>query len=490
MIGKSLSHYKILEELGRGGMGIVYKAEDTKLDRTVAIKVLPSAALASEDDRARFYREAKAAAQLNHPNIATVYEINEAEDGQAFIAMEYVDGRDLKSHVSEGPFSSEVVMDYATQIAMGLQEAHEKGIVHRDIKNANIMLTRTGRIKILDFGLAKLAGQVKISKTGSTLGTAAYMSPEQARGSPVTEKSDLFSFGVVLYELLTGHLPFAGEYEAAVAYSILNAEPLPIATYASHDAGWQPIIDRSLKKDADARYQSANAMLAAIKALSNGGGKGSSGNEVIARKPHLTKSLGIAGVVGILVLLFLFVGDGNIRRYLNSFGSDNGMSEPLVLMMDSHHERRVYDEETIAAGGTNADVVSDILLDLPIKRQKEAVGVGWHRDEDMLNFRPNLIIIHYSAFRQWDGEGPRQRLLLLLEFFAESDTKFLIYSRRDADVLRYAVEELILDLDQQHQGFAERVHTFALEESGVFTFRDPAVAARLKLRVKAILELE
>lgn len=165
-------------------------------------------------------------------------------------------------------------------------------------------------------------------------------------------------------------------------------------------------------------------------------------------------------------------------------------AEPLVLMMDSHHPRRVYDEETVAGGGTNADVVSDILLDLPIRRQKEAVGSEWHRDEEMLNFRPSLIIIHYSAFRQLDSEGPRLRLRLLLEFFADSDTRFLIYSRRAGDVLQNGVDELLLDLDQQHPGFLDRVHTFSLRDSGELTFRGPATAAALKLRVKAILGLD
>jgi len=209
-------------------MGSVYKAQDTTLDRIVALKFIRSEAIAGTKLKARQIEEAKAGASWNHPNLCTIYEYEETEDGSSFISMEFVEGKNLKSLIESGSLSIEQVKDYALQIALGMQEAHGKQIVHRDIKSANIMVTPDGRIKIMDFGLAKLAGRVQITKTGTTVGTAAYMSPEQARGETVGAQSDLFSLGVVLYEMLSGKLPFQGEYEAAVAYSILNSDPTPI----------------------------------------------------------------------------------------------------------------------------------------------------------------------------------------------------------------------------------------------------------------------
>ncbi len=199
MIGTTLSNYKIDSELGRGGMGIVYKATDTKLNRTVALKVLPAAALASEDDRARFFREAQAAAQLQHANIATVYAIEEATGGgqidQPFIAMELIEGETLTDRITAGPLKLKDVVDIATQTAQALDAAHEKNIVHRDIKSGNVMITDKGVVKVLDFGLAKTAQSTKLTQMGSTLGTIAYMSPEQARGEPVDRRSDIWSLG-------------------------------------------------------------------------------------------------------------------------------------------------------------------------------------------------------------------------------------------------------------------------------------------------------
>ncbi|NNF04410.1 MAG: protein kinase [Rhodothermales bacterium] len=236
MTGTTLSHYKIVEELGRGGMGIVYLGEDTKLDRKVAIKVLPSSALASDDDRARFYREAKAAAALNHPNIAQIYQIDDAVPSDAphgtqpspFIAMEYIDGEPLDDRIKRGPLELAEAVRLATQIAGALGEAHEKGIVHRDVKASNVMLTSKGDAKVLDFGLALTEASTKLTRMGSTLGTVAYMSPEQARGDAVDHRTDIWAFGVVLYEMLTGQRPFESTYDQAIVYSILNVEPPPI----------------------------------------------------------------------------------------------------------------------------------------------------------------------------------------------------------------------------------------------------------------------
>ena len=225
MIGKTISHYKILEKLGEGGMGEVYLAEDLKLERQVAIKFLPQHLTKDKDNVERFQREAKAAASLNHPNIVTIHDVIE-EDDQICIVMEYVQGQSLRDIINTSsqfpiPNSTEIII----QIAEGLSQAHQSGIVHRDIKPENIIIDIDGRVKILDFGLAKLKGASKLTKESSTLGTVNYMSPEQIQGRDADHRSDIWSVGIVFYELLTGEPPFKGEYQSAVHYAIVNDEP-------------------------------------------------------------------------------------------------------------------------------------------------------------------------------------------------------------------------------------------------------------------------
>jgi len=258
MIGKTISHYQILEKLGEGGMGVVYKAQDTKLDRIVALKFLPKHLLCDSEAKVRFEHEAKAASALNHTNITTIHEIDEVE-GECFICMEYVEGKSIKELIKEKTSSIEEILKITIQIAEGLNAAHRKGIVHRDIKSDNIMLTEEGLVKIMDFGLAKLKGVSKLTKTGTTLGTMQYMSPEQVQGIEVDQRSDIFSFGVVLYEMITGQLPFKGEHEAAILYSIVNETPEPLARFKPNvPEGLQRIIDKALEKNRDMRYQNVD----------------------------------------------------------------------------------------------------------------------------------------------------------------------------------------------------------------------------------------
>ena len=230
MIGRTISHYKITEKLGEGGMGVVYKAEDTKLDRPVALKFLAAHLVSDEDVRKRFEREAKAAVALNHPNICHVYSIDEIE-GKTFIAMAFLECEGLDKKIEAGPLKLKDALDIAIQTAQGLQAAHEKKIVHRDIKPANLMVTGSGskqHITIMDFGLAQLADRSKLTSTDETMGTVTYMSPEQTYGIDLDHRSDIWSLGVVIYEMVTGQQPFKGHYDKAVMYSITNEQPQPI----------------------------------------------------------------------------------------------------------------------------------------------------------------------------------------------------------------------------------------------------------------------
>jgi TolB-like protein/Flp pilus assembly protein TadD len=265
MIGKVVSHYTILEKIGEGGMGVVYKAHDEALDRVVALKFLPPHLTTDKSEKERFYHEARAASCLNHPNITTVHEVQEHE-GEVFLSMEFVEGETLKVLALRTIPPLTQFFEIAIQISDGLAAAHEKGIVHRDIKSDNIMITPKGQVKIMDFGLAKLKGASRLTRANTTLGTAAYMSPEQARGEEVDHRTDIFSAGVVLYELLTGKLPFRGEHEAALLYSVVNEEPMPIARFNEKvTSELERIVAKALAKDPAERYQHVDEMLADLR---------------------------------------------------------------------------------------------------------------------------------------------------------------------------------------------------------------------------------
>jgi Tol biopolymer transport system component/predicted Ser/Thr protein kinase len=265
MIGQTISHYKILEKIGEGGMGVVYRAEDTNLERVVALKFMPHHIVPDEAEEARFLQEAKAASALNHPNVCTIYGI-EKHEGNRFIAMEYIDGTTLRQKMPLTALNDAI--RYGIQIGDALHEAHQKGIVHRDIKADNIMVNARDQVKVMDFGLAKLKGSLRITKATSTVGTLAYMSPEQIQGGEVDARSDIFSYGVLLYEMITGRLPYRSEHEAALMYSIINEEPDPVEKYR---ADLPPVlvnlIQRALEKDPNDRYQSINEMVIELRRL-------------------------------------------------------------------------------------------------------------------------------------------------------------------------------------------------------------------------------
>src|SRR3989337_1950992 len=262
MSANIISHYRVLEELGRGGMGIIYKAEDIKLKRTVALKVLPESFTRDEESKRRFILEAQAASSLQHNNICNIHDIDETEDGQFFIAMDYYEGETLKSKISKKLLSLDEIIKIITQIAEGLSKAHEKGIIHRDIKPANIFITKDGIVKILDFGLAKKVDQTQFTRRDMKFGTTNYMSPEQIKGEKLDHRTDIWSLGVLLYEMLTGKLPFHADYEQTIVYLILNQEPEDVRDYRPDvPEKLLSILEKSMAKYLNDRYDDLTIML-------------------------------------------------------------------------------------------------------------------------------------------------------------------------------------------------------------------------------------
>ncbi|MFN0159255.1 MAG: protein kinase domain-containing protein [Bacteroidota bacterium] len=340
MIGSTISHYRILEKLGEGGMGVVYKAHDTKLDRTVAIKFLSPHLSASTESKSRFLQEAKATAALNHPNILGIFEIDESSSG-LFFAMELIEGKTLKSHIASLKSATGIPLDqsiaWTKQIASGLKAAHEKSIIHRDIKPENIMLTNDGNLKIMDFGIAKLKGSSGMTRTGTSMGTLAYMSPEQAQGIAADQRADIWALGVVFYEMLTGEVPFKAEHEAGLMYLIMNENPpAPSAMDKKIPRQIDPVVMQMMEKDREKRFSTMGGVEVALDQ---------------ARK-DIDSAVTAPKMKAIVVLPF-----GNISPDKESDYFGDGLTEELIVNLSKLKEIRVVPRATsMQYRGTTKDV--------------------------------------------------------------------------------------------------------------------------------------
>jgi serine/threonine protein kinase/Tol biopolymer transport system component len=364
MIGTTVSHYKILEKLGGGGMGVVYKAQDLKLDRHVALKFLPPELTLDPEAKERFVHEAKAASALDHNNICTVHEIAETDEGQIFIVMACYEGETLKKKIERGQLKIEEATDLAIQIAQGLSEAHAHGIVHRDVKPANILITKSGVAKIVDFGLAKLSGRTKLTKTGSTLGTVAYMSPEQLQGSEADARADIFSLGVVLYEMLTGKTPFRGDHEAALMYSIVNQEPEPLQNLVPDvPAELIHVVSRALEKSPADRYKTMDDLLIDLRRLRRETSKVSMPTfRQIAQHGFTWKYAAFIGlsviIIGVVVVVFILPSS----RKMPQLNPDAKMHTVKMPVTNTGYPCLSSDGNWIAVSGTDANGKGDVYF--------------------------------------------------------------------------------------------------------------------------------
>jgi serine/threonine protein kinase len=366
MLGQTISHYKILEKLGEGGMGVVYKAQDTKLDRFVAIKFLPSNSSVTAETKARFVQEAKATAALNHPNILSIFEIDENEK-DTFIVLEFIDGQTLKDYVAALNSGSGIpvkqAIEWTEKIAQGLAFAHAKNIIHRDIKAENVMLTKNGQLKIMDFGLAKLRSQSSLTRAGSSLGTLSYMSPEQAQGLNADNRSDLWSLGILFFELLTGDLPFKSEHEAGLMYLVVNQDPpLPSELDRRLPESIDNIVMKMLQKERDKRFQTADELLDALNVLKNN----------LESKQETAKKLAIA------VMPFSTIGGDKENEY---FG--DGLMDELIVSLS-----QLKDFDVISR--TNSLQYKNTVKD--IKTIGKELGIRYLLEGSVRKFQDNLRI--------------------------------------------------------------------------------------------------
>ncbi len=524
--GARLGSYEVVDLLGRGGMGEVYRARDLRLEREVAIKVLPDELALDEDLLARFDREAKMLASLNHPNIATLHGIERHEDRHCLV-MELVEGEDLAERLERGPMSpSEAALLFA-QVADGLEAAHDRGIVHRDLKPANLKITSEGRVKVLDFGLAKAVAPARESgedpsesptvaaastEIGAVLGTGPYMSPEQAMGQPIDKQTDVWAFGCCLFEALSGRRAFEGATVPEILVNIKTAEP-PWDALPSVHRRLRRLLDRCLQKEPRQRLRDLGDARLELLELQSSPAPALPTTEDLGDHTRSRRFLPwLAGAVGVLVVALAGLGLGrNLSQ--RSAPPLTAPAERVVVLMDTAAPYGVYDVDTRASGGTNADDLNHELSDLPLVLHKETLSSTWDREDQLLKQNPGLILIHRSAFLHSavlelgisyppfdDPEMENlyshlvsyfdNKLIGLLGFVSTSrpQTQFIVYSRGFAEE---AKREYLQEAARRFPSLEGRVTAVRIPvgENGA-SFREPRTAQMIRDLVSEILGLQ
>ncbi|MCP4568937.1 MAG: protein kinase [FCB group bacterium] len=475
-----IGHYRIVEKIGAGGMGEVYLAEDTNLNRQVALKFLPSHLVSVDDAKKRFTREAQAAAALKHPNIVTIHEVSDYQ-GRPFFAMECCEGKPLRDVIREEQLSLEKIVDLVTRICEGLQEAHEAGIVHRDIKPSNIILDKQGRPKLADFGLAAVQGSDKLTKTGSTLGTIGYMSPEQIRVDEADLRSDLFSMGVVLYEMITGRLPFKGDSEAATLNSVLNDIPEPLSRFKSGVSGeLQHIVSKLLEKDPQLRYQSAAGIISDLRRITV-----STPSAVKSGKDWWNRYV-VTGAVVVLAIIF---------GYWLLFDEDGKLTDDVPLIAVLPFENLGPPEDESFADGITEEITSRLAVIEGLGVISRTSAVKYKDTDKNLREIGNELGVEYilEGTIRWSKVGEQTKVRITPQLIRVSDDRHMWADNYERDLLEvFAVQAdiAIQIVDQLDLTLVEKTRTalakqptdipeaYAYYLRAISEIRDPDVGVR------------
>lgn len=511
MIGRRLSHYDILEQIGAGGMGQVYRARDTRLGRTVAIKVLAPALAADPQFRDRFEREARTLSRIEHPHICALYDVG-VDDGTAYLVMQHLEGETLTGRIARGPVPVQEALRITIELCDALATAHRHGIVHRDLKPGNVILTKTGA-RLLDFGLARQAvldgfgGETALAPQipnalatgeGTILGTLHYMAPEQVRGRTADARSDIFSLGIVLFELLTGRRPFEASDSASLIAHILERPLPPLDGVAGVPPRLVAAVQTAVEKDPDDRWQTcrdfARELTSILQEMSTPNLSRTTPAEVTGRR-----SLGSMGWMSAAVLAAILLGGYATTRW---WAAGSGNATQVIVLMDSAHPQRVYDPATLKSGGTNADDLTDQLGDLGASLVKETTGPSWHREDQILAQNPDLVLVHRSAFYDatllpdlklndtyfehlYPAAADKLEVFLGYVALANPRTRFVVYSRKswasDAEKTAW-----IASVERRFPRLTGRLFAYSVPLDRP-TFRHPDTAAEMKAIVRGLL---